>query len=162
MARDLDIIQTERLILRGINETDAIKIVEWRSNPEVYRFFKAPHKITVREHVAWYHNSYLSNENRFDWMCIEQSSGKRIGVFGLARDEDLCEVNYLLAPEAQHKGFAAEAIKSLMNYAAKNWGIRHVVAEIHKNNQQSIALVLKLGFKIISQNDPFAVYGIEV
>ena len=32
MARDLDIIQTERLILRGINETDAIKIVEWRSD----------------------------------------------------------------------------------------------------------------------------------
>ena len=110
MARDLDIIQTERLILRGINETDAIKIVEWRSDPEVYRFFKSPHKITVREHVAWYNNSYLPNENRFDWMCIEQSSGKRIGVFGLVRDEDLCEVNYLLASEAQHKGFAAPAV----------------------------------------------------
>ena len=149
MARDLDIIQTERLILRGINETDAIKIVEWRSDPEVYRFFKSPHKITVREHVAWYNNSYLPNENRFDWMCIEQSSGKRIGVFGLVRDEDLCEVNYLLASEAQHKGFAAEAIKSLMDYAAKNCGIRHVVAEIHKNNQHTSIINQQLNYQYL-------------
>lgn len=162
MARDLDKIQTERLTLRGINDEDDLEIVEWRSDPAVYKFFKSPHKITLKEHLAWYNNSYLLNENRFDWMCIEKSSGRKIGIFGIVRNEDVCEVSYLLAPEAQHKGFAAEAIKGLINYAAKNWKIKKVVAEIHKNNQQSIALVMRLGFKAVSQNDPFTVYGTEV
>lgn len=162
MARDLDKIQTERLTLRGINDEDDLEIVEWRSDPAVYKFFKSPHKITLKEHLAWYNNSYLLNENRFDWMCIEKSSGRKIGIFGIVRNEDVCEVSYLLAPEAQHKGFAAEAIKGLINYATKNWKIKKVVAEIHKNNQQSIALVMRLGFKAVSQNDPFTVYGTEV
>lgn len=162
MARGLDTIETARLLLRGINESDAKLIVQWRSVPEVYQFFKSSHKITLEEHFYWYHNSYLENTNRFDWICIEKESGNRIGVFGLYKEEKKVEVNYLLAPEGQHKGYAAEAIMSLIDYASKMWNSELVVAEIHQDNKPSIALVEKLGFKIVSQSSPFIIYGIEV
>lgn len=162
MARGLDVIQTDRLLLRGIDETDAELIVGWRSVPDVYRYFKFPHKITIDEHLEWYRNRYLSNENRFDWICIEKESEQRIGVFGLVRDEDKAEVSYLLAPDAQHKGYANEAIRGLINYASETWNVQLVLAEIHEDNKPSIFLVKKMGFTLMSCVKPFGVYGIEV
>ena len=162
MAKGFKTIETERLILRGIDETDAELIVRWRSEPKVYRYFKSPHQITLKEHLNWYNNKYLINNDRFDWICIEKKSGNRIGVFGLYREDDVAEVNYLLAPEAQHKGYAAEAIQGLVNYAATDWNSKQVVAEIHAENQPSIALVQKLGFELISREESFVIYGIGV
>ena len=163
MARGLDTIETDRLLLRGINESDAKLIVQWRSVPEVYQYFKSPHQISYEEHMNWYNNRYLDNNNRFDWICIEKDSGKRIGVFGLYKTDDKkVEINYLLSPEGQHKGYAAEVIMGLIGYSSKMWNVKQVVAEIHKDNQPSLALVKKLGFKFISLKDSFFTYGIEV
>ena len=162
MARGLDTIETERLRLRGIDDTDAELIVKWRSVPGIYQYFKSPHQITLEEHLNWYQNSYLGNTSRFDWICIEKDSGNRIGVFGLQKGDKKAEVNYLLAPEGQHKGYAFEAIKSLIDYAKQKWNCKQVLAEIHQNNQPSIALVKNLGFEAISRNDLFVVYRIEV
>lgn len=162
MASNLDEIQSERLSFRGINEIDAEEIIKWRSDPDVYRFFKSPHKITIEEHLRWYRNSYLSNQNRFDWICIEKSSNTKIGVFGLAREDDFAEVNYLLAPEAQHKGYATEGIMALVSYSSNKWDKKMVVAEIHKENLPSINVVKKLGFHIVKCNGDFVIYGIEV
>lgn len=162
MTRNLDIIQTERLVLRGIDETDAEEIVKWRSDRSVYQYFKAPHAISIEEHLQWYRNRYCISENRFDWMCVAQESGKKIGVFGLVRDGENAEINYLLAPEAQHKGYAGEAVKALVKYAADTWKEKRVIAEIHKDNTSSVALVKKLGFCLQSCEGDFVIYGIEV
>ena len=162
MAQGLDTLETERLLFRGIDESDAELIVEWRSVPEVYRFFKSPHKITVDEHLNWYRNSYLKNAERFDWICIEKESNRRIGVFGLIREGDRAEVNYLLAPDVQHKGYASEAVRKMLEYAAGNWNCKQVDAEIHVDNKPSRALAEKLGFSVVSENGPFIIYGIKV
>lgn len=161
MAQNIETIETKRLMFRGINETDAELIVDWRSKPDVYMYFKSPHQITLEEHLKWYNTNYLSNNNRFDWMCIEKESEKRVGVFGLYRDKESAEVNYLLAPEAQHKGYATEAIRSLIEYAFVKWNSKRVFAEIHKENKPSIELVKKMGLEIVSQDETFVVYGIE-
>ena len=162
MARNLDIINTERLTLRGIKEEDTPEIVCWRVNPDVYSFFKSPRRINIEEHLNWYHNLYLDNNNRFDWMCIEKTTNKKIGVFGLMRNRDTVEVNYLLAPEAQHKGYASESIDSLIKYAKEKWNITKFIAEIHKDNTPSIALIKRLGFTLERNSDDFVIYGIEV
>ena len=161
MAKDLDKIHTERLILRDVNETDALEIVEWRSDPDVYKYFKSPHRITVKEHFNWYNNGYLHNEDRFDWMCIEKATGKKIGVFGLVKNGNTVEVNYLLAPDSQHKGYAGEAVCGVIQYARQKWPIERIIAEIHKDNAPSIALVKRLGFHSQSSEGDFIFFGIE-
>ncbi len=162
MAKGVCVITLKRLILRGIDETDTEAIVKWRSEPEVYKYFKFPHRITAEEHLRWYNNRYLLNENRFDWICLEKESGNRIGVFGLIKESNKVEVSYLLASEAQHKGYASEAILGLIRYASTTWGIKQVIAEIHKDNNSSIFLVEKLGFHIMNQKTPFIVYELDI
>lgn len=160
MTKDLEKIQTERLILRGINESDATEIVEWRSDPEVFKYFKSPYKITIQEHFRWFNNNYLTNEDRMDWMCIEKGIGKKIGVFGVVIDEHTVELNYLLAPDAQHKGYATEAIKAIILNAKEKWPTKKMIAEIHKDNKASFRLIEKHGFKYCTSDGNFVIYAL--
>lgn len=162
MVKSVDNIETERLILRGIDETDTESIVLWRSEPEVYKYFKQPHEITRAEHDNWYHTRYLVNEYRHDWMCLEKESYNRIGVFGLMRDGEIAEVNYILSPTAQHKGYAAECVKALIDYACVKWRVKKIIAEIHKDNFPSISFIMRLGFELESVENEFQIYRIEV
>ena len=161
MAEQLTNIQTPRLSLRGIDESDAEKIVEWRAAPDVYRYFKSPHQVTLQEHLTWYRTRYLADPSRFDWMAIENNTGKRIGVFGLVHTGDEAEVNYLLSPTAQGKGYAAEAVSALISYATATWHVTHMTAEIHKDNAASIRLAERLGFQLSAVDGVFLIYKIE-
>lgn len=161
MAKNVAELESERLILKGITEDDAPEIVEWRSDPEAYKFFRSPHRITMDEHLSWYRNNYLSNNNRFDWICVDKSSGRKIGVFGAVRDGKTAEVNYLLAPYAQHKGYALEAVKMVIEYVRSELHIKRVAAEIHRDNAPSIALAERTGFTLESESGDFLLYSSE-
>ncbi len=162
MTRETDTLYTSRLRFRKIEPEDAVVIVKWRSDPLVYQYFKNPHRICIEEHLKWYWECYLPNKDRIDWICIDYLSGTKIGVFGLIHDGDVAEVSYLLAPEAQHKGYATEGITRLIKYAKERWSVQHIVAEIHKENAPSIAVVKRLNFQLISEDDSFIVYGVDV
>ena len=160
MAKQVEVLETERLILRGIREDDAAEIVKWRSDPGVYRYFKNPKKITIESHLDWYHTRYLQDENRMDWMCIVKETGEKIGVFGLVLSQEEAEVNYLLAPEAQHKGYAREVISVLIAFTNRTLRKKRVTAEIHHFNYASVKLVENLGFKLSTEEDEFLLYKI--
>lgn len=162
MCKDIDSFETDRLSFRGISLADADLIIKLRSDPEVYRFFKSPHKISFDEHINWYYNCYLSSNKRFDWICIEKSTGTRIGVFGIFIEDGKAEVNYILSPESQHNGYAYEGLNALLQYSIDKWSVHEIIAEIHKENTASISLVKKIGFDLISSNGLFTVYGYEV
>ena len=142
------ILETERLTLRGISEADTQMVVKLRSNPDVYKYFIAPHEITDQEHITWYKNSYLLNENRIDWMAFDASENF-VGIFGVKRDNQNsveAEVSYILTPEQYKKGYATEAIERLIQFCRDNWHCVFVTAEIHEDNNDSIHFVKKLGF----------------
>ena len=162
MCKELSVVTTERLILRGITEEDSRDIVLWRANPEVYQYFKSPKALTIQDHLDWLHNIYAASDNRFDWMCLEQQTGRHVGVFGLVRKEGEAEVNYLLAPSAQHRGYGYEAVKRLILFANRTWNTKRFIAEIHSQNLASLKLIEKLGFVEEARNGNFILYGYEV
>lgn len=158
-------LKTERLTLREIRESDAGQIVEWRSNPAVYPFFKSPHALTKAEHLRWHRNVYLTDANRLDWLCMETETAKPVGVFSLrkiAEAPESAEVSYLIAPKEQRKGYATEAIRVLIRYAAETWKAQTIIAEIHKDNAPSVRLVEKLGFAFRRKAGLFSVYGLDL
>ena len=159
MIKAIDALETERLVLRGIEETDTDSIVEWRSNPQVYCYFRSPHKITDREHLEWYYHNYLEDDNKFNWVCIEKKTNKKVGLFALKKSGKKTEISYLLAPDAQHKGFATEVLQKLIDYAYEKLQSEYVYAEIHKDNLSSVNLVERLGFKLISEENNFQTYS---
>lgn len=151
---------TDRLRLYNIDDSDASDIVKWRSNPEVYKYFLTPKPITIEGHLNWYYNSYLKDINRIDWMAYDQADN-RIGVFGIKRNaEDMCmaEVSYILSPEWYGCGYATEAIEKIVCCYREIWSLKCVVAEIHEDNFLSRKFAERLGFKLDSINEHFAIY----
>lgn len=154
-------IRTKRLYLREIIDSDAELIVAWRGNPEVYQYFRSPHQLTIKEHVKWYNEKYLLSEEQIQFIAIEDSSQREIGVFGVRLGEDIeacAEISYLLDYDVQGKGYAQEAVWGLIQFAVEKWNVVSIMAEIHKNNQASIKLIQKLEFQLIEEKNDFLLY----
>ena len=155
------LIDGERLRLREIDLSDTDAIVEWRSDPNAFRFFRNPIKITKEDHIRWFQNSYSKNNSRLDLMAFD-NDGNRVGVFGLNIDNDCAEVSYIVAPNQRGKGYATEGAVSVMLYAIKKYHVTRFKADIHSGNTPSIKLIDKLHFVRTSAEAPFERYELLV
>lgn len=150
--------------MRNIDVTDTDSIVLWRGNPDVYRFFVSAHAISKEEHLNWYYNRYLFDENRYDWMALD-NLGQPIGVFGISREHEDCdtaEISYILAPQSRGVGYATEAITALLDFLTRTWNVRFVIAEIHEENEPSKQLAQRLGMELFSKDRFFCIYRTEL
>lgn len=152
--------ESERLSFREISFQDAPKIVEWRRNEAINKFFVNQVPITLESQSIWY-DAYLKNVSRFDYMIICKDSGLDIGTVGVVNisntNKDL-EVSYMIGDVASHKcGFASEAVAAVIGLA-KNLGFRMVRATVHQKNIPSIRLVEKLGFDLSGATGEFRTY----
>lgn len=154
-------LETERLLLRGIKEEDTDWIVTWRANRQVYQYFLSPHALTREEHLQWFRSRYLLNDNRFDWLVIEKETNRPIGVFGInksSKNISEVEINYLLAPEAQGKGYAREGVEVMIEWVKSKLECKSAIAEVHCENIPSITFIEKMEFIKEKQQGNFYQY----
>lgn len=153
-------METGRLFLREITIEDTNEIVKWRSDPEAYKYFLNPHRITKEEHKDWFLSRYLFDDTRTDYIAEIKGTNVKIGVFGIVIDSnyDEVEINYLIDGDYRGKGFAKEAVICLLNYAKIEKGCKIAIAEIHKENINSIMLAKSLGFYKERKNGEFFVF----
>lgn len=164
MACKIPCLKTERLTLRNISLEDTEYIVAWRSDPEVYCYFLTPHSIKAEEHINWFIDRYLYDDNRFDWMAVD-GKDELVGVFGIRRDceESLeAEINYILAPEKRGFGYAREAVLKLIEYASQAWNVKKIIAEIHVDNLESIKFANNIGMALSCTQGNFGIFEMIV
>lgn len=85
------------------------------------------------------------------WAVRERATGLVIGLGGLTpwswEGEELTDITYRLRSSAQGKGFGLEMALGLRDYALQDLQLTNLTATITPDNQPSIALAKKLGFK---------------
>ncbi|MGO4773013.1 GNAT family N-acetyltransferase [Flavobacterium sp. W22_SRS_FK3] len=156
-SKRLPLLMTERLTLRQISQNDAGEIFQLRSNPEINKFLdRQPSKII--EDALIFIKSIIENENDdfFYWAITKTGEEKLIGticLFGFLDDLKKCEIGYELLTEYQGKGFMIEAVKKIIQYGTATLELETIDAVIHKNNQNSIGLLQKLGFKELENSN---------
>ncbi len=157
MKRSSSFIKTERLFLRQIDETDAESIVALRSDEKVYRFFLNPVKLTVEDHRNWYSNNYNNDDGRLDWIAVNDADGHLVGVYGAKMTENReIELSYITAPDMQGRGYAAEAVRAVIEWCKSNWSPCHrFMVNVHKDNGASLSFAESLGFFTDSENSGF-------
>lgn len=155
-------LQTERLMLREINEEDSQEIVKWRSSSDVYMFMKSPHVITMSEHLEWFRNVYSHSNNLSEWIALEKSTAAKIGVFSVNLLDDTAKIGWLLESSAQRKGYAYEAVKAVMSFIKKYTSVVKIIAEVHKDNLPSKLLAQRLGFELAGKDGNFELYSIGI
>lgn len=154
-------LETERLLLCEIKESDTPLIVKWRSCPEIYQYFLSQKPLTEEDHINWYYNCYLKDNNRIDFMAVRKETGKPVGLFNIkqnAKYRKCGEIGYLLEKDAQGKGYAKEGVKRIMVFAKDEWKCEEFIFHIHEENSASRILAHRLGFTECRREGRFVVY----
>lgn len=145
------ILETERLVLRRVNENDANEIFALRSNPETMKYIPRPLvKSTddALEHIAMIDAKIESNEG-INWAITYKDNPKLIGIIGHYRikpEHFRAEVGYMLLPEYHGKGIISEAIKEVVNYGFNEMKLHSIEAIIDPENFGSARVLEKNNF----------------
>ena len=149
-------IETERLLLRGHRLEDLADCTRMWGNPDVVRYIGA--KPFSREEVWARLLRYAGHWQWMDfgfWALQEKATGVFAGELGFAEfkreidppSEGMPEAGWVLAPEAQGKGYATEAVRAATAWGDVHLGSKRTVCLIHPENSKSIRVAGKCGFK---------------
>ncbi|MEC7838610.1 MAG: GNAT family N-acetyltransferase [Chlamydiota bacterium] len=149
-------LETERLILRKITETNSKDIYKLQSRPEVMRFIGKGVPRSEEEALSLF-KLLLDHQNECGFsLCptYEKSSGVLIGFAGLVHLEcDISnpevEVGYWFLPEYWGKGYATEAAKACIEWAFTHLSIDKIVGITHPDHKRSQHVLKKSGLKYI-------------
>ncbi|MFO0761774.1 MAG: GNAT family N-acetyltransferase [Byssovorax sp.] len=149
-------VETARLVLRGHTASDLDACFTLWSDPEVVRHIGG--KPSTRED-AWsrvlrYAGHWALMGFGF-WVVEEKASGRYAGEVGLARFEraieppfgETPEAGWVLAPWAQGRGYATEAVRAALGWMEQERGMRRAVCMIDVPNLASIRVAERCGFK---------------
>ncbi|MCP1181770.1 GNAT family N-acetyltransferase [Paenibacillus sp. 1781tsa1] len=143
-------LETERLIIRDILETDWESIHNYTSMTE------------VTQHTAWGPNTEEDTREYVQFVLDMQQTHPRegyelaiclkkegilIGGVGLHIENTNAEIGYVLNPFYQGKGYAAEAARAMLGFGFNTLGIHRIYAKCRPNNKASENVMQKIGMQ---------------
>jgi len=145
-------LETERLNLTQIMDDDAQRFHEIRTNSKVLEFLdRDPDKdvVATLKKLREITQSRLENKS-VNWGLRLKTSGELIGDLGIWRLDKLHfrgEVGYSMHPDFHGKGLMTEALNRVLDYAFQEVKFHSLCANTHPNNERSMALLKRVGFK---------------
>ena len=144
-------ISTERLQIRILMMEDKKDFFSYRSLPEVYKYQSWQPK-DIKESEDFINKNDVSNlniPNKWLQLAICLKTKQLIGDIGIHFLEDKLqvEIGYTLSPLYQGKGYAIEAVKSVVNYLFIQLQKHRIIASVDPDNIKSIKLLEKLGLR---------------
>jgi len=145
------ILETERLVLKEINENHAEDILKIRSNEEINKFLRRipPQDnydalsfiLTIKRRIE--------NKQTVFWGISFKDQPDLIGticLWNFSEDRKTAEVGYELLPDYHRKGVMSEALQSVLNFGFKDLDLSQILAFTHRLNENSKRLLLKHHF----------------
>ena len=156
-------INTERLFLREIKESDSEGILFLRSDRTVNKFIERPEHRKTKDladavKLIKELNEYFETNKSVGWGITLKNIPKMIGTIGLrnfSHNNKTAEVGYDLDPQYHGKGIMSETLKAIIDFGFNNLSLNKIEAFTHNENANSVKLLVKNGFQFIeSRKDP--------
>ena len=146
------ILETERLQLRMLSVDDAEFILRLLNEPSFIQNIGDRGVRTINDARAYILKGPIASYEKFGfglWMVETRLESTPIGICGLLKRDVLADVDigYALLPEFWSQGYALEAASAVVSYAHEKLGLKRVLAVTNSDNQSSIRLLEKMGFK---------------
>lgn len=145
-------IETERLLIRGFQKTDAASLYTYVSKPEVNRFtlMSPPVSIEVAERLitGTYFKRYRQGSVDPLAICLRQAPDVVIGSVGCFRPTAVSanrELFYELDSAHWSNGYAREAAQALMNHVFSNCAVERIQTRTVPENTRGEKLSRLLG-----------------
>ena len=145
------VLESERLVLREIMETDVKEIFELRSDPEVMKYIPRPLAKTSEDALEFIRAMAKGLDEKFliNWAITLKGDNRLIGLICLIRmqpENYRSEIGYLLHRGSQGKGIVSEAAKAVIDYAFDTLKFHSLEAVIDPENGASERVLIRNGF----------------
>lgn len=152
MAVDSITLETERLILRPLQQTDAARVQELAGDARIAATTLAiPHPYEDG-FAEKYIEETLSNETEgrgFTRAIVLKESGELIGVIGLGNtpERPSAMTGYWIGCDYWNRGYASEALRSVVQHGFEAMGLECIHANVFTGNEQSARVQEKAGLR---------------
>lgn len=145
-------IETERLILRPFETSDAEAAFGWFGDPLVMRFTPTGPDKNIEQTEARL-RLFMEHQKAHGfskWLILDRASGVAIGDSGLLvlKDYGWVDLGFRFAKPYWGKGLATEVASAWVHAAFEELGLTRLGAFANPENRASIRVLEKLGFKV--------------
>lgn len=155
-------IETSRLILREMEESDLQAFFEMDSNPLVHQYLGNQPLQEMNQSMDIIHfvqQQYIDN-GMGRWTILLKESGEYLGWSGLKllTEEtnsmiNIVDVGYRLSPVHWGKGYATESSLAALEYGFEHLHLSKIYASAHRENKASQHVLKKIGMQISGEYD---------
>ncbi|MBK1809245.1 GNAT family N-acetyltransferase [Clostridium sp. YIM B02505] len=145
-------LETERFILRQVKAKDFEDLYELYSDPLAIKYQQAEAMSDIdqaKKSVIAFLKGYL-NKKFIRWCIADKLTDKVVGLISLHSFDILnfrAEIGYMLNSNYLNKNIMTECAIKVLDFAFNIIKLTKVEASINPDNERSIHLVVKLGFK---------------
>lgn len=148
----MNILKTERLVLRPFNTSDTPFILQLLNSPGWLQFIGDRGIKDLNDAQNYLTNGPIASykQHGFGLYLVELKNDKTpIGMCGILKRDflDDADIGFALLPEYEKKGYAFEAAKATLVHAIRNLGFNNLAAITSIGNSKSERLLEKLGFQ---------------
>src|SRR5437764_4192231 len=146
-------LDTDRLTLRMLRESDLDAYAEMCADPEVMRYIGDGQPMA--RPMAWRNLAMMvghwSLRGYGLWAAQERASGALVGRVGFWNPEGWpgFELGWTLRRSCWGRGYATEGARAALRVAFTRLGQPHVISLIHPGNAASIRLAGRLGERLV-------------
>jgi len=146
------VMTTARLKLAGLEPIDGPELFKFYSSDESLRFIprdifddprQGPEKVKIFTRA-------FDDQEAIWWRFRLRSTGEFVGyggLFDISTEDHNAEIGYGFHPEYWGRGFATEAVGTIVNYGFESLGLRRIFGLIDPENDASMHVLEKLGFE---------------
>ena len=146
--------ETERLLLKPMDETDAAFLLTILNSPKWLRYIGDRNVHTVAEAATYIKTRVTSQLERLGFgnnLVIRKQDNTPIGVCGLYQRPgfSMIDIGFAFLETYEGKGYGYEAANRLLVAATEDFGLEKVCAITTKENVASQKLLKKLGLQFV-------------
>ncbi|MEG2543405.1 MAG: GNAT family protein [Longicatena sp.] len=147
----MPVIETERLLLRGIELEDASDMFAYYSEPMVVRYLTLVSHTSIEDTLYMLRTQVLPYEKRCipqTWGIVLKEKEKVIGDLSIHTiEDDIGQIGYVLHHDYGKQGIMKEALLELLKVGFHDMGLRRIEAYYEVQHIRSAKLLHGLGFK---------------
>lgn len=152
-------LETPRLRLRRMTEDDAAFVLELLNQPSFLRYIGDKGVRTLEDAREYVRQGPAASYERhgFGLYVVElKDVGAPIGINGLLRRDylDAPDIGFAFLPRAWSQGYARESAEAVLAEGRERFCLRRVLAITSPDNQASIGLLARLGFRFERAAEP--------
>ena len=142
-------VTTERLVVRRFEPADVEAFAAYRSDPAVARYQVWTAPVPAEDARCLVAEFAAADEQAPGWFQYAvEAGGVLVGDVAICRHDNglQAELGFTLATAHQGRGYAGEAVRSVLDRVFAT-GVRRVSAECDARNAASVRLLERLGFR---------------